>query len=46
MADDERRIKELTVDTPDGYPDLTWVLMVLDARLDGLFTEPTFVLLV
>jgi hypothetical protein len=47
IVDDERRINELTVDTLDGYPDLLiWLLVVLEVRLDGLFTEPIFVLLV
>jgi len=47
IVDDERRgTNWLTVvDTPEGYPGLlTWLLVVLDARLDDLFTDPTFVL--
>lgn len=46
MDDERRGTNWLTVvDTPEGYPGLlTWLLVVLDAKLDDLFTDPTFVL--
>jgi len=47
MLDERIGTKGLVVDTPEGYPDLLiWLLVVLDARLDDLLTEPPiFVLL-
>lgn len=46
--DDERiGTNGLVVDAPEEYPDLLiWLLVVLDARLGGLLTDPPiFVLL-
>lgn len=47
LDDDRIGTNGLIVDAPEEYPDLlTWLLVVLDARLSGLLTDPPiFVLL-